>query len=63
MSYRDMTFCIDAPYCKNRYNCDRYFSETEQKKADLWMKDPIVAFSNFADSCAYYVYDDGKECA
>ena len=61
--YRDMTFCMDAPYCKNRDTCHKYFSPEEKKRAESWMKDPPVAFSNYADTCKSFEYDDGKEYA
>lgn len=57
MCYKDMTFCMDAEHCANKTNCYRYFSPEEEQKANAWMENPPVAFSNYADECPKYVPD------
>ena len=51
LSYKDMTYCIDADHCNNK-NCHRRLIEEdiqEAQKIGLW-----IAHSSFMLSCKVY---------
>lgn len=49
--YRDMTFC--SAECST-YDCHRQFTSEEQEKANEWMENPPIAFSDFSKNCDLY---------
>lgn len=63
ISYKDMTFCIDALKCKNADTCARYFSDHERGNAVRWWgaDDPPVAFMSFAQACADYEEEEERK--
>jgi hypothetical protein len=48
--FRDMTFCANSHECGTE-TCARHWNEHLQRQAEMWMKNPPVAWAHFKPSC------------